>query len=197
MHPAALLVFWSGFALFLQWTPLGLSMWLGALCLLLSLAFAPRRSWSLLRRTRWLLLSLALLFVFFTPGEYLPGIPGSLGITHEGLEHAGGHLSRLLALLSSLALLHEGIGTRGLLSGLYWLLGPFGHRREATVVRLMLVLDYVEQKEKIAWREWLAPGDGPPVTQESLSLARAPLRPVDKMLIGGVLAALLGWLFVS
>jgi hypothetical protein len=190
-HPASLLLSWLAFALFLQWVPMPYLLAPAALTLLLAAAFAPQRSRNLLWRSRWLLFSLAILFLFFTPGEYLPGIAGRLGISYDGLSRAGEHLGRLLAMLAGLAMLHEGIGTAGILAGLYWLLKPF-RWRETTVMRLMLVLEYVEQRGKIGWREWLASGDaidGVPDARPSFSLVLPALRPIDWLLIGALLAA--------
>lgn len=189
LHPASLLVFWVGFAVALQWVPLRPLMLLAALALLASAIFAPQRTRNLLWRSRWLLLSLGILFLFFTPGEYLPDLAGRLGLTYEGLARAGEHLGRLLAMLTSLALLHEHVGTRGLLAGLYWLLGAFVGR-DTTVVRLMLVLDYVEQKRNAGWRDWLMRGEreGADDSQTSFVLPLAPLRLRDKIFVGGLLA---------
>lgn len=192
-HPVSLLLAWLAFALVLQWLPAHLMIGVAAASLVLALSLAFERSRNLLRRSRWLLLSLVVLFLFMTPGEYLPGIGGDLGLTYEGLWDAGEHLGRLLALLASLALLHEKIGTSGLLAGLYCLLGPFAWR-EATVVRLMLVLEYVEQKQPVGWREWLKGGGMQEVSAspESYRLLMPSLQLRDKLLIGGLLAATFG-----
>lgn len=194
MHPAVLLLMWGGFAFSLQWASSVLAVAIAMICLVAALVSAPRRSRNLLRRSRWLLLSLVVLFLFFTPGEYLPGIAGQVGVTREGLHGAGTHLGRLLALLASLALVHERIGTPGLLGGLYTLLGSF-RAREATVVRLMLVLEQIERQEKTDWRSWLTPS----ATEggvEVLHLQVPPVSALDRLLIGGSLLAMLsvGWL---
>lgn len=189
VHPAALLVLWGGFAFFLQWAPSEGAVATAAACLVAALLFARRRSRSLLRRSRWLLLSLAVLFLFFTPGEYLPGMAGDIGITREGMANAGTHLGRLIALLASLALLHEKVGTQGLVAGLYGLLGRSGVG-ERTVVRLMLVLDQVERQEKTDWRAWLSASSMPAGT-EVLHLHLPPMRAVDRWLVGSMLLAIL------
>lgn len=194
VHPAALLVLWVGFAFALQWATFVLAVAVGAVCLAVALVFASRRSRNLLRRSRWLLLSLFVLLLFFTPGEYLPGIAGQAGITHEGLSSTGTHLGRLIAMLASLALLHERIGMQGLLAGFYWVLGGLGVR-DATVVRLMLVLEQVERQEKTDWRNWLTPVAAEGGT-EVLHLQMPPVTVLDRVLIGGTLLAMLavGWL---
>ncbi|MHB1358259.1 MAG: hypothetical protein ACYCWC_01595 [Rhodocyclaceae bacterium] len=170
-------------------------MGVAALCLVLALTLAAARSLNLLKRSRWLLLSLAILFLLLTPGEFLPGMGGDLGLTYEGLWHAGEQLSRLLAMLASLALLHEKIGTRGLLTGLHCLLRPFPSR-DATVVRLMLVIEFVEQKQPIGWREWLVAETFPAVAPESFHLPMPPFLWRDKLLIGSLLAMIAAWTFL-
>lgn len=195
LHPAAVLVIWGSFAFMLQWASAAVAMAVAAVCMPASLIFAPRRSRNLLYRSRWLLLSLAVLFLFFTPGEYLTGLAGGVGMTREGLEHAGAHLGRLVALLTSLAMVHERIGMQGLLAGLYVLLGGLGIR-DRTVVRLMLVLDQVERKEKIDWRSWLSMT----VAEEVGGTVRLQLPPVsasDRWLIGSLLLAMLAIAFLS
>ncbi len=194
-HPVSLLLAWLAFVLVLQWLPVSLLLGIAVASLVLALTLAFERTRNLLLRSRWLLMSLVVLFLFLTPGEYLPGLGGDLGLTYEGLWHAGAHLCRLIALLASLALLHEKIGTSGLLAGLYCLLGPFAWR-EATVVRLMLVLEYVEQKQTAGWREWLKDGrmQEIPVSPEGYRLSLPSLHLRDKLLIGGLLTAVLGLL---
>lgn len=155
-HPATLLFAWLVFALALQWLDVFWLIAVAAICVILALALAPKHTRALLWRSRWLLLSLAMLCFFATPGEYLPGFAGTIGLTYEGARQGAEQSGRLLAMLASLALLHRQLGTAGLLAGLHWLLQPFAWR-EKTVVRLMLVLDTVERRRAISWREWLTP----------------------------------------
>jgi hypothetical protein len=196
VHPAVLLVSWAGFAFALQRVPLVVALGSAAVCSALAIALARQRSLNLIRRSRWLLLSLALLFLLLTPGEYLPGLLGKLGVTHEGLLRCGEQLSRLLALLTSLALLHEYIGKHGLLAGFHWLLGPFAWR-EKSVVRLMLVLDYVEHQGGIGWREWIEPQVDKTDQVETMALVMPMLRGGDLAMIGVILLALLVWIFLT
>lgn len=194
-HPASLLLTWLGFALALQWVSLSWLMFLAVASLIFSLAGARQRSRNLLRRSRWLLLSLLVLFLFATPGEFLPGIWGQLGFTYEGLEQAAEQLGRLLAMLSSLALLHQRLGTQGLLVGFHWLLAPFPWRR-ATVVRLLLVLEFVERKSRLGWREWLLPENEHVSAPDAYTLAMPPLHGRDRLLIASLLTGFLVWMFL-
>ncbi len=140
------------------------------LILPLAARYAGTRLRQLLRRTRWLLLSIALLFAFVTPGQPLAEPWGRLGLTKEGMEFALLHSLRLILLLGLLAILLERLGIPALISGLYTLLAPLGknQRRSQMALRLLLVLEYVEQGRALraggkapGWRYWLAPNDLP------------------------------------
>lgn len=164
-HPATLLTAWSGFALSLSFLPLAALAALAIPLAAAAIVLARRRTFGLLKRARWLFLSIALLFAFATPGLLLPGLWGRIGLTHDGLALAAEHVARLLLLLTSLSLLHEMLGTAGLLSGLYWLLAPL--RRawcERIVVRLMLVVEFVEGGAGGGWREWMGGEDAGPAS---------------------------------
>lgn len=166
-HPATLLTAWGLFALAVQQAPLGTLAIIAALTLPAAWLRAPARSWSLLRRARWLILSIALLFAFATPGR-----PLAAGVTLEGLDMAAEHGLRLLLLLASLAVVHEILGNNGLLAGLHLLLAPLAYwrnLRERIVARLMLVLEYVENGPGAGgWRAWVS--DPPSEATESLAL---------------------------
>jgi hypothetical protein len=179
LHPATLLFVWGAFVLFVQ--PLSPPVLAFLALILVPWAFfsARRRMFLLLRRTRWLLLSIAVLFVFATPGQRLPGAMGELGVTQEGILIATEYVLRLVLLLLSLALLHERLGTSGMMAGLYWLLAPLGRWREMRtriVVRLMLVLDHVENAQAKNWRTWLSEDVPGP---EHMALSVGSMRPVD------------------
>ena len=165
LHPATLLVAWAGFALVLPLLPLGGVAALAAGALLATMLFARHRATTLLRRARWLLLSIGVLFAFATPGLSVPGWPGRLGMTQDGLLLAAEHLARLVILLTTLALLHERLKTAGLLTGLHALLGLMRNEalRERIAVRLMLVIEFIEGRDaKAGWRHWLADDDRGP-----------------------------------
>jgi energy-coupling factor transporter transmembrane protein EcfT len=196
LHPASLILAWIAAAIALQQASLA---GLAATAVIVAPAvffLAPQRAWRMIKRSRWLLLSLALLFVFATPGEYVSPIPG---VTREGLELAAEHLLRLALLLLLLALLLERVDTARLMSGMYLLLSPaarLGFDRAQAVVRLMLVLDYVEGAGGAThWRDWLTvPAESTPIP---LRLPVIRLGNSDYLLVAVALAALLGVLFLA
>jgi hypothetical protein len=196
LHPASLLFAWIAAAVALQQASMA-GLTVAALVVApAAFALARARAWRMLRRSRWLLLSLAVLFVFATPGEYVSALPS---VTREGLELAAQHLLRLMLLLLLLALLLERLDTARLMSGMYLLLGPaalLGFDRTKAVVRLMLVLEYVEGAEgDTRWRDWLAP----PVDATPLPMRLPVLRlgSSDYLLLILVVGALIGLLLVA
>lgn len=197
LHPASLLLAWLSLALALQWLALPALLGLAALVFPAALGLAGARFRLLLRRARWLLLSVVVLFALATPGSTLPGVAGQLGITGEGAEMAATHLLRLTLLLGLLAVLLERLGIPALIAGLYALLAPLGasRRRSQMALRLLLVLEYVEQGRaqrgkgtQPGWQYWLAPqgaasaldalNDYPPI-----ELHAAPLGGIDRLVM--------------
>lgn len=171
--------------------------WAAVFLLPLCLLSARRRTRQLVRRTRWLLLSIMVLFALATPGQRLSGSLGDLGLTVDGLLLATEHAIRLLLLLATLAVVHERLGTAGFMAGLHWLLAPLaGWRtlRERIVVRLMLVLDYVETAPLGDWRAWLvADMAGPNRLHLAVRRARLADWAMIALLLGSSLVAI-GWL---
>jgi hypothetical protein len=194
LHPATWLLVWTGWAVFLQAADPSLLPWICLPVLGLAAWRAGNRTMRLFRRTRWLLLSILLLFVLATPGERLPEPLGDLGISYDGLAAAGEHLSRLVLLLASLAVLHEHLGSLRLLAGLHALLAPLAEwrrLRERIVVRLLLVLEYAESPAAGGWRAWLADDAPGPA---SLSLDAEPLGMADAAVWTLLAAGAYGWL---
>jgi hypothetical protein len=192
LHPAAWIAVWGVIAILLQ--AIG-PIWLMALAfptLALAIRYAGSDVLRLLRRARWLLLAIAVLFAFATPGERLPPPLGGLGLTVDGLMAGGEHLLRLVLLLATLAWLWRALGSDGLLSGLHCLLHPLGSVRDRIVVRLVLALDYVERERPPGdWRAWLGdePDNGP--EGQMVRLPKAPLAAVDRLALLACGAALM------
>lgn len=195
-HPASLLLAWIVYAAGLSWLPLPWLTAISAVSLLAALIWANDRSRRLLYRTRWLFLTLAVLNLFATPGEYLPGGGGDIGLTFEGLWQGLEHTGRLLALLTSLALLHQHVGNTGLVAGFYTLMKPLPWR-EATVVRLMLVLDYVEQETVAGWRDWLSPGPAQAREPQRIHLPHYAFGGRDTLVLGLIPLMIMGFYCVS
>jgi energy-coupling factor transport system permease protein len=100
------------------------------------------------RRMRWLLLSLIIIYAFGTPGELIPLFPINFSPTYEGLLLGWLQIEKLLIALAALSILLISSSREQMLLGLYMLLMPFkfiGLNIERFAARLMLTLDYVEE----------------------------------------------------
>jgi hypothetical protein len=183
VHPATLLLAWGGLVVVLQSLSTQHLALLAVPLVPLSTLLAGKKTRLLLLRARWLLLSLTLLFVLATPGERVPGVVGDIGVTFDGLKMAAEHVLRLVLLLVTLAVLHEHLGNGGFVAGCHWLLTPLSawrEFRERIVVRLLLVLEYVETSPGGGWRRWLTADTSGP---DRLTLVVQPARVIDWVLL--------------
>lgn len=175
----------------------GLSLCLALLLLAVWQQRGAREFTKLIKRARWLLLSILLIYAFATPGEYVPGIPDIIAPTYEGLRGGLMQALRLISMLAALAWLLSGCTWEQLMSGIYMLLlplKPLGVNPERFAVRLWLTLYYVENAppglmhrlREHGWKleqlieEPLDAASSP----KQMTLARAPLRWPDIVLLG-------------
>lgn len=111
---------------------------------LLALSAARSHLTRLFRRSRWLLLTVLILFGWLTPGTPVAGIPGA---SEEGLLLAAENLARLSIALAIVAMLLTALIPAELVAGLRTLLRPLGLlglSRDRLAVRLALTLEEVE-----------------------------------------------------
>ena len=186
LHPAVRLLLWADSVLVLQslnGNPLRFTVAAGVL---LAIVATPQRTGRLLKRARWLLVALAIIFAWSTPGRLLWPDADWISPTVEGLTLALDHSARLLGLLILVALLLEYTTKESLLSGLYSLFKPlpaFGLDRMRAAIRLGLVLRYTEQAlPRSYWREWLRGGYGASAGG-SVRLVLHPFRIADKVAV--------------
>lgn len=143
-HPATLILL--GLAVLLAASSRdGMLLFLPSLgLLLLSLLAARLHLFLLIRRSRWLLLTMLIMFGWLTPGTPLPGIPAA---TQEGILLAAESLARLLVAISIVALILKVLPPAELVAGMRSLLAPLallGISRDRIAVRLALTLEEVE-----------------------------------------------------
>ena len=156
LHPScALLVCLTAIAVIQFLGHVGLGMVL--LLLLARFALVFPRWWVLLRRMRWLFLTVWLILAYGTAGDAifdLAWLP-----TREGVAEATLHVARLALMLGCLAWLFTALGQGGLQVALVSLLHPLSRRGIATdrlVVRLSLVMENLrEELPKGTWRRML------------------------------------------
>lgn len=184
MHPSCALIIWLAAVIGVQFVGYAGLAALTALALLQAPALAGRW-WGYVWRARWLLLTLWLILAYNTPGEALHD--QAWAPTYEGMAEASLQAARLVAMLACLAWLFVRLGRQGMLGGLWGLLQPLralGIDFERLVVRLSLVLDYLQvPPEKGAWRQMLAVQAPVSAGQETLCLDRVPWLRRDSVLV--------------
>ena len=147
--------------------------------------------WRLLRRMRWLLLSVWLILAYGMPGDALFDLASMP--THEGVTEASLHVARLALMLGCLAALFATLGKDGLLVALQSLLRSWsqpGQAGERLVVRLSLVMQNLQQElPRGAWRQMLEGSAGAGDGVETLRVAVPAWRSTDYLLCAGALLA--------
>jgi energy-coupling factor transport system permease protein len=117
------------------------------LVLLGAFVISRHRFINLLRRTRWIMLSLLLIYAYSTPGQPLSDSLGMFAPSVDGLADGLQQLTRLLAALAGLSILLNNLHRQQLIAGLYTLFAPLqwmGLSPERLAVRIALTLHYAE-----------------------------------------------------
>jgi hypothetical protein len=189
-HPAAIIFLWGCLAVAMQSLQAAGLLLAGVPLLLLAAAKSFARLATLLRRTRWIMLSLLLIYGYATPGAALWGPMAEFSPTVEGLSDGFMQLCRLVFALAGLAILLGLLSQQQLIGGLYTLAYPLrylGLSRERLAVRLALTLHYAEAalvETAPAWRRRLEDMLLPPAGgQQSVELQILPFAPRDGLLL--------------
>ena len=146
-HPAAEILTWCLLVVALQTLKAEELLILSGLILFVALLASNHKFILLLRRTRWVMLSLLLIFAYSTPGVPLFNQLGILSPTREGLLDGTLQLIRLTTALAGLAILLDRLHRQKLIAGLYTLFAPIrwlGISRKRLAIRLALTLHYAE-----------------------------------------------------
>jgi energy-coupling factor transporter transmembrane protein EcfT len=128
---------------------------LAVMLVLLTLGICAKRFFSLLRRTRWILLSIFVIYAYASRGDAMWPQLGAFSPVAVGMEEGFVQLQRLLIVLAGLSILLVLLSQAQLMEGFYTLLFPVflvGLSRERVAVRLALTLRYAEStmQNKIA-----------------------------------------------
>jgi energy-coupling factor transporter transmembrane protein EcfT len=198
-HPAVQILIWMLLALLAQRLQALALLVLTAVLFGLAFRLCRKQLLSLLRRTRWILFSLLLIYAYTTPGTALWALLGVVSPTREGLLDGLLQLGRLVSVLSGLAILLELLPQTQLISGLYSLAYPLrwlGLSRERIAVRLALTLEYAESAMRDTaadWRSTINAAMQPSADRtEHIELQVQPFRIVDIFLLAASAAVLIG-----
>ncbi len=161
-HPAVLVTAGLLLICVLQLLP---QVWLaGFSVLLLALAarFAAPRLRRILRRLRWIALSILILFAWQTPGTLVIPALSAFSPTWDGIRLSLFHLAALAAIGAVVSLLMRALDDADWVCALYALSAPFarvGFPAARLAVRMMLVLESTAGgpgRAQHGWRDWLS-----------------------------------------
>lgn len=156
-HPATLISTWCLLVAAMQFLTIGPLLVSACIVLVSALVLSARKLMQLLRRTRWIMLSLLLVYAYTQPGQPLLESFGMFSPSREGLGDGVLQLTRILSALAGLAILLDRLHRQQLIAGLYTLLAPLGLigvSRERVAVRLALTLQYAEAAMVRESRTW-------------------------------------------
>jgi len=201
-HPAVQIYIWFCLTLAVQMLGVYALVLLTGILIVFSFRICATRFLFLLRRTRWILFSVFLIYAYISPGESLWPHLGVFSPVAEGLEHGLLQLMHLLAVLAGLSILLTLLSQQQLIAGLYALSRPLsllGVPRERFAVRLALTLRYTESALQDTASDWRGSIEQLlaqlPVTHGYIELQLVPFARRDGLLAAAVSAALLGiWL---
>ena len=198
-HPAVQIYIWICLALLAQMLQGYALMLLAATLVALAFKFCRERLFFLLRRTRWILLSVLIIYAYSSPGNALWPQLGAFSPAAEGVVGGLTQISRLATMLAGLSILLTLLTQAQLVTGLYALSAPLsylGLARGRIAVRLALTLRYAETAMKDTANNWrssleylLAPV---PVAAGFIELHDAPFSRSDWILFVIVSVVLIG-----
>ena len=202
MHPFVKIACFFFLLLLLQYlSASSIAVLCGLICLLAAVLNLPHFS-QLIKRMRWLFLSLLLVYAYATPGEYLAFLPLNVAPSFEGLHLGLMQIAKLLIAVASLSALFASASKSQLMAGLWTLLSPLrlvGLNVERFTVRMLLTLHYVEQmavqpklKLDFSQLDKLALAPDEPGATLPLILAQPAFTWFDKAMLSLMLLAVMG-----
>ena len=202
MHPFVKIACFFFLLLLLQYlSPSTIAVLCGLICLLAAVLNLPHFS-QLIKRMRWLFVSLLLVYAYATPGEYLAFLPLNVAPSYEGLRMGLMQIAKLLIAVASLSALFASASKSQLMDGLWTLLAPLrlmGLNVERFTVRMLLTLHYVEQmavqpklKLDFSQLDKLALASDEPGATLPLILAQPAFSWFDKAMLSLMLLAVMG-----
>jgi len=164
IHPAIRIVCLLIFAMLVvlgQWA----DVWLGALLLLIGYlagGVGLVKGMNMLLRLRWLLLSILLVYLWFTPGVPLLAGQGGWVPSQQGLENGLHRVLCLMLLVFAVSLFLQSTSTANMVAALLWLLYPLqwlGVDHQRLAVRIALTMTAVDEIQ-LLYREHFSPVSG-------------------------------------
>jgi energy-coupling factor transport system permease protein len=199
-HPAVLILIWISLTIAMQSLQAAALLFVGIPLLIIAYTFAAGRLIVLLRRTRWIMLSLLIIYAYATPGVAVWQSLVQLSPTHEGIIDGLLQLCRLAFALAGLAILLDRLSQQQFIGGLYTLGYPLryvGLSRDRIAVRLALTMHYAESvildtssNWRVSIEKMLAPAEN---QLNAIEIHSVKFKLIDGLLLA-LVCALLVWI---
>jgi energy-coupling factor transporter transmembrane protein EcfT len=196
-HPAVFMLLWIFLTIALQSLHETALLSIGIPLTVIAFKISAVRLFTLLRRTRWIMISLLLIYGYVTPGDALLVQAGIYSPTQQGLADGVLQLCRLAFALAGLSVVLGLLPQQQLIAGIYTLAYPLRYlrlSRERIAVRLALTLHYAESALEDSAADWrgniermLCP---PAFRQHDITMQVKPLTLRDSLLFAAGGAAL-------
>jgi energy-coupling factor transport system permease protein len=157
LHPVTFILIWIAFALALPMLKLAAMLVCMAILLMVIIWLRAKEFLVLLRRTRWIMFTLFMVYAYTTPGETGWSMLGMFSPTQEGVFDGLMQIGRLVCALAALSILLAALPQSRFIAGLYTLVYPlrwFGVSRERMAVRLALTLEFAETAMRETADDW-------------------------------------------
>jgi energy-coupling factor transport system permease protein len=105
-------------------------------------------TWHMLRRMRWLFLSMLIIYFWFTPGQAVFAILADYSPTWQGIQIAGYRIGSLIVIVVAVNIVIKSTPKELITGGLLWLLTPLryvGLPHERLAVRIVLTFNMISE----------------------------------------------------
>ncbi|MCG6968266.1 MAG: energy-coupling factor transporter transmembrane protein EcfT [Gammaproteobacteria bacterium] len=105
-------------------------------------------SWQMLRRMRWLFLSMLVIYLWFTPGRVVLPLLANYSPTWQGVQMAGYRIGSLIAIVVAVNIIIKSTPKELITGALLWLLTPLrvvGLPHERLAVRIVLTFNMISE----------------------------------------------------
>ena len=105
-------------------------------------------NWQMLRRMRWLFLSMLVIYFWFTPGQPVFSQWADYSPTWQGVQSAGYRIGSLIVIVVAVNIVIKSTAKESLTAGLLWLLAPLryvGLPHERLAVRIVLTFNMISE----------------------------------------------------
>jgi energy-coupling factor transporter transmembrane protein EcfT len=139
-------------ALILSLVAIKLTLSIAGIVLTISYIIDSNRLKKTIWRVRFLILTMAAILIFSTPGQYVLTGVDYIRPSYEGLYLAIEHICKLVCMLSALSIVFSTTNNSQFVGGIYQLLSPLdkvGINAKTFAVRIWLTLNYFESNKKL------------------------------------------------